>query len=155
MIDVPPLDYIVYLSSTSYHWWNFVSNNWKKNLIDGISMRHKDINFIDPLKFKSNDPSVCPMDLDDINRSNYIAIYLNKITIGTMLELGYCIYKKLKFGILTFNKKVVNHPWIQHLCGNSIFTDYISICNDIVLDYTITKFSKGQQRCQERNQKKP
>jgi len=145
------IKYIVYLSSTSYHWWNFRSKNWKKNLIYEISKRNKPINFIDPLQFKSEDPLVCPLDLKDIDRSNYIAIYIDKISIGTMLELGYCIYNGLKFGVLSFNKNVLNHPWIKYLCKDAIFTDYKSMSDIILMDYKLSTMPRISNASKEKD----
>lgn len=133
MIDC--IKYILYLSSTSYRWWNFRSKNWKNNIINHIIPFNRDINFYDPLTFKSENPIVCPMDLKEIDRSNYIAVYIDKLSIGTLLELGYCVYTGKKFGLLTFNKNVIKHPWIQYLCKDRIFTDFKTITEDIILDY--------------------
>ena len=131
---------LIYLSSTSYHWWNFVSKNWKKNIIKEFKIsKFKNVNYIDPLVYKSEDPKVCPLDIRDILKSDYIIVYLDKITIGTMLELGFCLFKKninKKFYVLSFNKNVVNHPWIQYLCKYNIATSYKECVDRIYLDWT-------------------
>ena len=143
--------YTVYLSSTSYHWWNFKSKNWKNNVINMITKRKKDINFCDPLMFKSESPSVCPLDIRDINRSSYVIVYIDKVTVGTMLELGYCIYNNLKYGVLTFNKKVLYHPWIQYLCKDSLFTDYKSIVDIICMNFELVRIKRLSYGNQNKN----
>ena len=112
--------YTIYLSSTTYHWWNFRDYNWKKKIIKLINNKVKNIKFIDPLQLKSEDPSVCPLDIKNINKSDFVIIYINKLSIGTLLELGYCIYKHKNFCVFTRSSYVLNHPWIRYLCKNVV-----------------------------------
>jgi len=133
------MNYTVYLSSTSYHWWNFKSKNWKSKLIDLVLPFNRDIRFYDPLTFKSENPIVCPMDLKNIDESKYIVVYIDKLTIGTLLELGYCIYTAKNYCVLSFNKKTLNHPWIKYLCKDKVFTDYKSVVEKIISDYDMKK----------------
>lgn len=127
--------FLVYLSSTSYHWWNRSGYTWKSRLIKYIqkSTKSRPINFIDPLIFKSEDPAVCPLDIKDINKSDFVVIYLNKITVGTMLELGYCIFqRKYNWCIYTKDKKVLTHPWIVYLCKGHVYNNLEKIARLIV-----------------------
>ena len=125
----------VYLSSTSYHWWNITGYTWKSKLIKLCKKYSKSkINFIDPLVYKSEDPIVCELDIKDINNSSFVVIYLDKITIGTMLELAYCLFKRNKTSwcIYSTNKKVLKHPWILSLCKENIYKDINDISRIIV-----------------------
>jgi len=125
----------VYLSSTSYHFWNLTGYFWKSKLKKLISKYSKNkINFIDPLTFRSNDPIVCKIDLRDINNSSFVAIYLDKITIGTMLELGYCLYHRHPdtWCIYSKTRSVLKHPWILYLCKKNIFTDINKVSRLII-----------------------
>lgn len=138
----------IYLSSTKYHWWNLISKNWKKNLIDEfIKCDIKNVEFIDPLVFESNDPVVCKLDIKDIRRSDYVVVYLDKITIGTMLELGYCLFNKVakgKYFILSYNKNVVDHPWIQCLCKDKICESTLECVQKIYSDWNLKWQSKNK-----------
>jgi len=116
--------YKVYLSSTTYHWWNLYDYRWKDKLIKLVNKYNSKVRFIDPLKFKSENPIVCSRDIKDINRSNYVVVYLNKITIGTLLELAYCIFiRKNNWCVYTKSSYVLKHPWIIALCKDNIYTD--------------------------------
>ena len=67
-----------------------------EKLISLIKKHNNNIRFIDPLKNKSENPEVCPLDIKDINRSDFVVVYINKLSIGTLLELGYCIFTNKK-----------------------------------------------------------
>lgn len=130
----------VYLSSTKYKWWNFRSYNWKKKLISIMDEKNKRIIFHDPLQYESDDPVVCNMDIKEINNSSYIVFYIDKVTIGTMLELGYCIYKnKQNWCVLTYNKNVIKHPWIVRFCKNKVFSNIHTVANHINKLYMVLK----------------
>lgn len=138
------LNYLVYLSSTTYHWWNFRSYRWKNKLIEEILKYNKDITFIDPLTFKSEDPKVCPLDIKDINRSKYVVVYIDKLSIGTLLELGYCSFcRKNNWCVLSFNKNVLMHPWIRYLCKDRMYDSYAKVSYSIIKHYNELENSDG------------
>ena len=143
----------VYLSSTKYHWWNLISKKWKKDIQNEFKkFKFRRVNFIDPLMFDSNDPIVCEMDIKDINISDYVIVYLDKITIGTLMELCYCIHNNKKFYVITFNKNIYTHPWIVGRCKNKVFTNYSDCVKQIHNDYINNK--NGFKHEKKRNKRK-
>ena len=130
----------VYLSSTSYPWWDLKNYSWKRKLIHEIEKTSKNIRFIDPLKNKSEDPVVCPIDIRDINRSNFVVVYINKLSIGTLLELGYCVFTNKHFCVVSRKKYVLQHPWIKYLCKDKIYTNIKDVSKLIQKKYS--KFVK-------------
>ncbi len=133
--------FTIYLSSTSYSWWNKVSYNWKRTFMDACHEDiSEDVQFIDPLQVKSEDPEICVKDINDITRSDFVVVYLDKITIGTMMELCLCMYYGIKeWCILTFNPDVYNHPWLVKFADSRIFTSYENCVKFVHLAY-IRKF---------------
>jgi len=143
-------DYKIYLSSTTYKWWNFGSFNWKKKLISKVRRSFKDkammkflderICWCDPLSFKSEDPIVYKRDIKDINESQMVVVYIDKLSIGTLLELGYCCFNCFEQPkdviVVARNKYVSNHPWIVALCRD--FTVYnLDDCAELIHDKVI------------------
>ena len=93
--------YQIYLSSTSFGFWDFKSKNWKKKiqkLCDEYS-KESDIRFslIDPLEVKSDDTWVVDRDLRLIAESDFVVCYMSKkVTIGTSMEIIYTsLYSKM------------------------------------------------------------
>jgi hypothetical protein len=127
--------YKVYLSSTVYPWWDLKNYRWKQKLINLVKKYNNNIRFIDPLKNKSEDPAVCPMDITDINRSDFVVVYINKLSIGTLLELGYCIFTNKKYCIVSKKKYILMHPWIRFLCKDKIYTDIRAVSKLILKKY--------------------
>lgn len=114
--------YTIYLSSTSFKFWNFRDKNWKKKFMYCLSrIRNvKNAKYIDPLKELSDKPEIVDKDINDISLSNCIVCYLGKkITIGTMMEVMYSImyYKihEIEFPIILIDKYKIHrhHPWIK------------------------------------------
>lgn len=132
--------YKIYLSSTSYPWWDLKNYTWKRKLINIVKKTNKNIRFIDPLKNKSEDPSVCPIDIRDINRCNFVVVYINKLSIGTLLELGYCIFTNKNFCIISKKKYILRHPWIRYLCKDKTYTNIKDVVKLIFKKYS--KFIK-------------
>ncbi len=114
--------YTIYLSSTSFNFWNFRDKNWKNKFMYYLSYSRKikNVKYIDPLKVLSDKPEIVDQDIDDISSSNCIVCYLGKkITIGTIMEVMYSImyYKihEIDFPIILIDKYKIhrNHPWIK------------------------------------------
>jgi nucleoside 2-deoxyribosyltransferase len=112
-----------------------------------MDKKNKRIVFHDPLEYESEDPIVYDMDIKEINNSSCIVVYIDKVTIGTMLELGYCIFKKdIPWCILTYNKKVIKHPWIVRLCKNKVFNNIERVANFINKVYSSNLCNKKKKR---------
>lgn len=132
--------YKIYLSSTTYHWWDLKNYRWKQKLIGLVKKHNNNIRFIDPLKNKSENPEVCPLDIKDINRSDFVVVYINKLSIGTLLELGYCIFTNKKYCVVTKSSYVLKHPWIRYLCKDNVYSDINKVAKLILKKYS--KFVK-------------
>ena len=131
--------FTVYLSSTKYSIFNYKSYTWKDKFMNMTwDILGCDVEFYDPIKdYYSDDYKMaCPEDLDAISKCNFVVVYIDKVTIGTMLELGLCLFSekyKKPYGVLTFNKKVYNHPWLSYLCDGEnkcMYDNYI----DLIID---------------------
>ena len=114
----------IYLSSTSFKWYEFSDKWWKfyfkSALFDQfVYFSKKGINYvvevIDPLEVISDQPDIVNKDLDNISNSNFIVCYLGKrLTIGTLMELSYCVYKNYPLILIDKHKIHRNHPWIKY-----------------------------------------
>ena len=130
----------IYLSSTTYHWWDLKNYRWKQKLTNLVKKYNRNIRFIYLLKNKSENPEVCPLDIKDINRSDFVVIYLNKLSIGTLLELGYCIFTHKKYCVITTSPYVIKHPWIRYLCKDNVYLNINKVARLICKKYD--KFMK-------------
>lgn len=115
--------YTIYLSSTSFKFWNFRDKNWKNKFMHYLSdvKKIEKVEYIDPLKVLSDKPEIVSQDINDISSSNCIVCYLGKkITIGTIMEIMYSImyYKihEIDFPIILIDKYKIHrhHPWIKY-----------------------------------------
>lgn len=133
----------IYLSSTKYSWFNFNGKNWKfrfESYLNDLNKPKKfNIKCFDPFDFDSCDPQVVTADKQLINKSNYFVCYLDKITIGTVMELmyQYDINNIKKFKTISNqcilidpSRKNRQHPWIVYHCKN-IFDDVESVAEYI------------------------
>ena len=119
--------YQIYLSSTSFGFWDFKSKNWKKKiqkLCDEYS-KESDIRFslIDPLEVKSDDTWVVDRDLRLIAESDFVVCYMSKkVTIGTSMEIIYTsLYSKMyetEIPLIFIDPYKIHrkHPWIKKFC---------------------------------------
>ena len=116
----------IYLSSTKYPWWNLNGRFWKtrfsKFLDEYCSNFEYKIKYVDPFKFEESDnPKVVDFDKRAINSCDYFVCYLDKLSIGTIMELmhHYCINNYPSTCVLIDadgNHKY--HPWIKYHCKN-------------------------------------
>lgn len=134
----------VYLSSTNFGFFDFRSKNWKTKLmevfhsnpliIDNITYRFE---FIDPLKYLTDDPAIVDVDTNNIRNSDFNITFLGKkITIGTVMEIMYTslynIYSKMycdddnhSTRLILIDKWKVHrkHPWIKHYIPKNDIVD--------------------------------
>lgn len=148
----------IYLSSTKYSIFNLNGRFWKDRFQNYVTELNRpktfNVRFIDPFKYSdSDDPLVAKIDKRLINRCNYFVCYLNKISIGTVMELMYQYdinnIKRFK----TINNICVlidptgkhrKHPWIKHHCEN-IFDDVESAAWFIVTNEKLKLDKKEEQ----------
>lgn len=133
----------IYLSSTKYRWFELNGKNWKfkfQTYLDDLNKPKKfNIKYFDPFDFDSCDPQVVTADKQLINKSDYFVCYLDKITIGTVMEImyQYDINNIKKFKTISNecllidpNSKHREHPWIAYHC-KKIFDDVESVAEYI------------------------
>lgn len=126
-------DIRIYLSSTNFGFFDFRSKNWKTKLIEVFHssfLTIDDVNihfdFIDPLKYLTDDPAIVDVDTENIRKCDFNITFLGKkITLGTVMEIMYtCLYNKWcnrsncedKTHLILIDKWKVHrkHPWIKH-----------------------------------------
>lgn len=139
-------DYVVYLSSTSYGRWKRDGFNWKKDFTNQINRKTSRMDvrimLIDPLLKSSEEPEVVDIDLYDINSSNCVVCYIDKISIGTMMELSYCVFNKIPIYLITKNKKVTTHPWIRRFFEGKICETIDEVSEIVVNDIKNLQLNK-------------
>jgi len=132
------MNYYLYMSSTDYH--EEPHSIWKKDLVDEFNKQEefkKDnvITFIDPIQYFSMNPCVVSMDIQNLDMSNIVVFYIEKLSIGTLMELSYCTlskYSQKKLYLISNNKDVLEHPWIRNLVehsDNNTPFSYVNLCN--------------------------
>lgn len=117
------MHYHIYLSATFHP--ELPANegfDWKKALIDSINKRddfkeENSITFIDPLLFNSiQKPVAVEADMDNISNADVVFFYIQKPTIGTLMEL---MFASMNFPnqkrYLIASPEVATHTWICNL----------------------------------------
>lgn len=121
----------IYMSSTKYPWWNLNARFWKTRFEKFLNELSKSVGYktkcVDPFELEDSDSSdVVLLDKFAIHDCDYFVCYLNKLSIGTIMELmhHYCInnYKGIekdypsKCLLIDPSGKHRNHPWIKYHC---------------------------------------
>lgn len=147
-------DIRIYLSSTSFNFFDFKNKNWKKKFIKYMrgyeffvpyNQDSIEYTFIDPLQTISNEAEIVQVDLDCIQSSDYVVVYLpKKLTIGTMMELTYSV---LKFGankviLIDKTRKHRQHPWIKYWVNSWCVCDNEEHAAHVVSQYISDKVNK-------------
>lgn len=145
----------IYLSSTSFGFFDFRHKNWKKKFM--MAMHRYDFylpyyncnkitfKYIDPLLEISNEAKIVDSDIDNMNNSDYIVVYLpKKLTIGTLMELTYGVIKYGSDKIILIDKTKIhrNHPWIKYWINSDNIADNEYHAAHILSQYISDKVSK-------------
>lgn len=146
----------LYLSSTKYGLFNPNGKNWKfrfqKFLEDLNKISKFKLNFYDPFQFESSSIDVVDIDKNNIQKCKYFVCYLDKITIGTIMEIMYQYdwnYLKSKKGqieciLIDPSKKNRKHPWIAYHCKN-IF-DNVEDAAIYIYEHMKTNYRQPEKR---------
>ena len=127
-------NYLIYLSSTNFSWWNFRDKIWKKlfkkYLLCCCDNDEKSMpKLYDPLEVLSDSKEIVDKDISVIQQCDFMVSYISKkITIGTVMEIMYAALlskiRQSEIVIFLIDRHKIHrkHPWIKrwvrYVCDN-------------------------------------